>query len=134
MNPTAPIALRAARRMNRVRAAKAVVAAGIAVAAISVPATVCRLSAIAEGDVIPSDIERRRAGMFLTLNWRNPDIADVSMVQLLATPERFHGKRVRFTGFVHLAFEGNGIYLHKEDFDHGIVHDRCGSTGRRGAR
>ena len=56
------------------------------------------------------------------------------MVQLIATPERFHGKRVRFTGFVHFQFEGNGIYLHKEDHDHGIVNDglwierRAGST------
>ena len=60
---------------------------------------------------------------FLTLDRFNPDIADVSMVQLIATPERFHGKRVRFTGFVHFQFEGNGISPHKEDFDHGIVDD-----------
>ena len=60
---------------------------------------------------------------FLTLDWFNPDIADVSMVQLIATPERFHGKRVRFTGFVHFEFEGNGIFLHKEDHDQGIFND-----------
>ena len=40
---------------------------------------------------------------------------DVSMVQLLATPDKFHGKFVRVIGYLHLEFEGNGLYLHSED-------------------
>jgi hypothetical protein len=104
------------------------------VGAIAVTATVCRRSATAEGEVIPSDVARRRAGLFLTMSWLNPDIADVSMVQLIATPERFHGTRVRFTGFVHLAFEGNGIYLHEEDFGHGIANEALWIDGSAGSR
>lgn len=41
--------------------------------------------------------------------------ADVTMVQLLATPERYHGQTVRVIGVGNLEFEGNGLYLHKED-------------------
>ena len=50
-----------------------------------------------------------------------PDtLQDVSIVQLIAQPEKFEGKRVRFIGFLRIEFEGNAIYLHREDFDHGI--------------
>jgi len=50
-----------------------------------------------------------------------PDtLQDVSLIQLIAQPEKFEGKRVRFIGFLRVEFEGNAIYLHREDFDHGI--------------
>ena len=45
----------------------------------------------------------------------------VSLVQLLAAPERFHNKRVQVIGYLQLRFEGDAIYLHKEDCDHGIT-------------
>ena len=41
---------------------------------------------------------------------------DVSLVQLIANPAKYDGKIVRITGFLHLEFEGNVIYLHAEDF------------------
>ena len=41
-------------------------------------------------------------------------------IQLLATPERFDGQLVRVIGYVHFEFEGNAVYLHREDFVHGI--------------
>jgi hypothetical protein len=44
----------------------------------------------------------------------------MSLVQLLASPERFDGKRVRVIGFVHLEFEGDAVYLHREDFERGL--------------
>lgn len=40
---------------------------------------------------------------------------EVSMIQLIATPDKFHGKFVRVIGYLHLEFEGNGLYLHSED-------------------
>src|SRR5262249_18324156 len=40
----------------------------------------------------------------------------ISMVQLLATPEKFHGRTVQVTGFCNFEFEGNAIYLHSEDY------------------
>jgi hypothetical protein len=40
----------------------------------------------------------------------------VSMVALIANPEPFEGRKVLTYGYVHLEFEGNGVYLHEEDF------------------
>jgi hypothetical protein len=39
----------------------------------------------------------------------------VSMIQLIATPERFHNKAVRVTGFCHDEEEDTAIYLSTED-------------------
>ena len=51
----------------------------------------------------------------------------VSMVQVIANPTMFDGKRLQVLGFMHLEFEGNGIYISRED--HGMVWTRiaCGS-------
>jgi hypothetical protein len=46
---------------------------------------------------------------------------DASIIQLIATPERFDGKPVRVRGFLHLEFEGNALYLHETDFCHRIT-------------
>lgn len=46
---------------------------------------------------------------------------DVSMLSLIAAPKDFDGKQVRVIGFARLEFEGNAIYLHKEDYLHGIL-------------
>lgn len=39
----------------------------------------------------------------------------VSLIELIANPRSYHQKRVRVIGFVNLEFEGNAIYLHRED-------------------
>ena len=46
---------------------------------------------------------------------------DVSLVQLIANPSEFHRKVVRVIGFCRLEFEGNALYLHREDFERGIA-------------
>jgi hypothetical protein len=43
-----------------------------------------------------------------------PDM--MSMIQLVATPEKFHRKPVQVTGFCNFEFEGNAIYVHSEDY------------------
>ena len=48
---------------------------------------------------------------------------DASIVQLLATPERFDGKLVRVFGFLRLAFEGDALYLHREDDTQGLTRN-----------
>jgi hypothetical protein len=48
---------------------------------------------------------------------------DVSMVQLLATPEKFDGKLVRVFGFLRLEFEGDALYLHREDDTQGLTRN-----------
>lgn len=43
----------------------------------------------------------------------------VSLVQLLATPERYNGKTVQVTGYLHLQFEDTALYFSKEDAQYG---------------
>jgi len=68
-----------------------------------------------------SDSSSQIKGYFPKKHDDAPDtLQDVSLIQLIAHPERFEGKRVRFIGFLRIEFEGNAIYLHRDDFDHGI--------------
>lgn len=48
---------------------------------------------------------------------------DVSIVQLIASPEKFDGKLIRVIGFLRLEFEGDALYLHREDYENGIMED-----------
>jgi len=51
----------------------------------------------------------------------SPDnAAMVSLVQLIAEPEAFDGRYVKIIGFLHLEFEGDAIWLHREDCEHRI--------------
>jgi hypothetical protein len=44
----------------------------------------------------------------------------VSPVQVVANPTMFDGKRLQVLGFMHLEFEGNGIYISREDHEYGM--------------
>ncbi|MBI4707625.1 MAG: hypothetical protein HY761_06845 [Candidatus Omnitrophica bacterium] len=39
----------------------------------------------------------------------------ISIINLIATPEKFHGEKILVSGFVQIDFEGNAIYLSKTD-------------------
>jgi hypothetical protein len=45
----------------------------------------------------------------------------VSLIQLIATPERYDGKVVKVAGFMHLEFEGDELFVSREDFDNRIT-------------
>lgn len=45
----------------------------------------------------------------------------VSLIELIARPERFDGKRVRVLGFVNFEFEGNALYLSRADWERGMT-------------
>jgi hypothetical protein len=45
---------------------------------------------------------------------------NVSLVRLIANPKDYDGKVVRVIGFMRLEFEGDGIYLHQDDYKHSI--------------
>jgi hypothetical protein len=47
----------------------------------------------------------------------------LSLIQLIANPEKYDGKQVAVIGFLHLEFEGNALYLSQEDFLHGITRN-----------
>jgi len=41
----------------------------------------------------------------------------VSIINLIANPERYHNKKIRFIGFASVEFENFSIYLSKESYD-----------------
>ncbi|MBE7013490.1 MAG: hypothetical protein E7416_05425 [Ruminococcaceae bacterium] len=54
------------------------------------------------------------------LNSANLYAKDVTMVQLIATPERYDGKFIRVIGVGNLEFENNCLSLSKEDLKYGV--------------
>jgi hypothetical protein len=48
---------------------------------------------------------------------------NVTLVQLIATPEKFDGRLIRVIGFLRLEFEGDVLYLHREDYENAILGD-----------
>ncbi|MCU1301439.1 MAG: hypothetical protein JWQ87_1723 [Candidatus Sulfotelmatobacter sp.] len=50
-------------------------------------------------------------------------LTNVTLVQLIANPERFDGKLIRVIGFLRLEFEGDVLYLHREDYENAILGD-----------
>ena len=48
-------------------------------------------------------------------------VTDVSMIALLASPQQYEGRLVRTSGFLCIEFEGDALYLHKEDYRYGLT-------------
>ena len=46
---------------------------------------------------------------------------NVSIIRLIASPEKYDGKRVTVRGFLRLVFEGDALYLHREDYERSLV-------------
>lgn len=47
-------------------------------------------------------------------------IRDISLIALIANPEKYAGKKIRVKGFIHLEFEANELFVNKEDYTEGI--------------
>ena len=45
----------------------------------------------------------------------------VSIVRLITSPEKYHDKKIQVTGYMNLEFEGDAIYLHKEDYEKSLL-------------
>jgi hypothetical protein len=45
---------------------------------------------------------------------------NVSLIELIANPEKWNGKIVQLIGYLNLEFEGNAVYLHREDYQKAI--------------
>jgi hypothetical protein len=56
---------------------------------------------------------------------RAEDLRDdsVSLIQLIANPASFDGKRVRLTGYVMLEADNRAVYLHESDAKYGIARN-----------
>ena len=46
---------------------------------------------------------------------------EVSILQLIARPDDFDSEYVRVYGFYRSEFEGTSIYLHREDYEQGLL-------------
>jgi hypothetical protein len=55
-----------------------------------------------------------------------------SLIELIARPESYHGKRVRVIGFVNFEFEGNGLYVSREDWRQSIARNGVWITPPKG--
>lgn len=51
-------------------------------------------------------------------NPANQYAKDVTMIELISNPQKYHNKLVRVIGVGNLEFEGNAIYLNKEDLQY----------------
>ena len=47
----------------------------------------------------------------------------VSLIQLIANPAAYDGVAVRAIGFCWLEHEGNGLFVHQDDFEHGVFRN-----------
>ena len=63
------------------------------------------------------------SGLFVA---RASEPTNVTMVQLIANPAQFDGKSIRVIGFLRLEFEGNVLYLHREDYENALLGDGIG--------
>lgn len=63
----------------------------------------------------------------------DPYIKGVSMVNLIATPDRFQNKIVRVFGYLRLDFEGRAIYLHEDDYEHSLYKNGLWVSFKDGA-
>ena len=45
-------------------------------------------------------------------------IRGISIITLIANPEKYEGDTVMVAGFLNLEFEGNALYIHEEDYEH----------------
>jgi hypothetical protein len=45
------------------------------------------------------------------------EVRDVSMIQLIANPQQYDRSSIRLIAFLNLEFEGNALYLHREDYE-----------------
>lgn len=63
---------------------------------------------------------------FLSPSVGAKEYEDVSMVQLIANPEKYDGTAIQVIGFVGLEPEGTAVYLHKEDHENGLTRNALG--------
>ncbi len=68
---------------------------------------------------MPGTVLALAASLLLAAAGAGAQDLNPSLVQLIATPERYDGKIVQVTGYCNLEFEGNAVYLHADDYRYG---------------
>ena len=59
-------------------------------------------------------------------------VQDVSLINLIATPEKYNSQIVRVSGYLSLDFEGRALYLGEADYDHGIYRNAVWVSFKKG--
>lgn len=57
---------------------------------------------------------------------RHSKPVEIGMVALLAAPQKYDGKVIRTWGFLNLRYEGDGLWLHREDLQAALWKDSFG--------
>ena len=70
---------------------------------------------VISGLIVCTGVAQDAAGAQESQSSPSAEVNDVSIIRLIATPEKYQGSYVRIIGFVRLEFEGNAIYLSKDD-------------------
>ena len=58
-------------------------------------------------------------------------LQSVSLIQLLSTPEKYHGKYVSVEGFYHREFESSGLYICREHAVYSLLQSAIWVGGAR---
>jgi hypothetical protein len=79
---------------------------------------ICSIAATGQTskDVIEKDNETT-----LAMREVESENMDVSIVNLICNPKKYHGQTIQIVGYLQLQFEGDAIYLHKEDCEHSLT-------------
>jgi hypothetical protein len=64
----------------------------------------------------------------------SPRPINVSMVVLLAEPQKYDDKFIRTIGFVCLEYEGDALYLHEQDYRHQNYENALELRGTKAVR
>lgn len=67
------------------------------------------------------NLDKGRSGMVLAYGKVSQDAIEVSLINLIATPEQYDGKLVRVIGVGNVKFESNGLYLSRDDYKKAIT-------------
>jgi hypothetical protein len=60
--------------------------------------------------------------LLLTVNLLAAEkVQRVSLIQVIANPERFDEQQVLVVGYLELTFEGSEVYVHREDVEHHLL-------------
>lgn len=64
-------------------------------------------------------MKRILATIFLYLTICAPafctEFLEVSLIRVISNPDLFDGKKIRVSGFLHLEYEGDALYVHRDD-------------------
>ncbi|WP_052476663.1 hypothetical protein [Nonlabens marinus] len=55
------------------------------------------------------------------VSYKVTTVHEVSLINLIATPEKFDGKSLSVKGFLQIEYESSRIYLNKADYEAGIT-------------